>query len=83
MLLTDWLAREGITRSEFANRIGVSAATISDLCQGNQWLSRRTARAIARATGGEVTADDFVHLEPESNTPLVPPSVPKPQGCAA
>lgn len=65
MLLTDWLARERITRSAFAAMIGVSAPTITDLCQGNQWLSRRTARAIEAATNGEVTAADFVHIEPE------------------
>ena len=66
MLLADWLSRERMTRSEFATRIGVSAATISDLCQGNQWLSRKTAKAIELATGGEVTAADFVHLDPEA-----------------
>lgn len=65
MLLSDWLAREGIRRSDFAARIGVSAPTVTLLCQGNQWLSRRTARAIEAATNGEVTAADFVHIEPE------------------
>lgn len=64
MLLSDWLIREGITRSDFAARIGVSPPTITDLCQGNQWLSRKTAKAIEKATRGEVTAADFVHIDP-------------------
>jgi 3,4-dihydroxy 2-butanone 4-phosphate synthase/GTP cyclohydrolase II len=65
MLLSDWLIREGINRSKFAADIGVSPATITDLCQGNQWLSRKTAKAIELATLGEVTAADFVHIARE------------------
>lgn len=66
MLLSDWLAREGVTRSEFAARIGVSPPTITELCQGNQWLSRKTALAIKAATNGEVTPDDFLDLNTEA-----------------
>lgn len=64
MRLSDWLARERMSKSEFARRIGVSAASVTELCQGQQWLSRNTAKAIELATGGEVTAADFVHLDP-------------------
>lgn len=60
MKLGDWLAREGITRSDFAGRVGVSAATITDLCKGNQWIGRKTAETIYRETGGEVTPNDFL-----------------------
>jgi 3,4-dihydroxy 2-butanone 4-phosphate synthase/GTP cyclohydrolase II len=69
MLLSDWLTREGITRSEFAARIGVSPPTITELCRGGQWLSRKTARAIEKVTGGEVTAADFVHIDRPSSEP--------------
>lgn len=61
MRLPDWLAREGMTQSEFAKRVEVSAATISDLCREKIWLSRPLAIRIEGATGGEVTAADFVH----------------------
>jgi 3,4-dihydroxy 2-butanone 4-phosphate synthase / GTP cyclohydrolase II len=76
MKLSDWLVREGITKSDFAASIGVSPPTISDLCWGNQWLSRKTAKKIELATGGEVTAADFVHLAPDGGTapdPLIAP----------
>ena len=66
MLLSEWLAREGITKTDFAALIGVSVPTISNLCNGHSWLSRETARRIEHATNGEVTAADFVHLDPEA-----------------
>lgn len=63
--LVIWMAQEGITRTEFAAKIGIEQGSLSDLCRGRSWLSRKTARAIERATGGEVTASDFVHLNRE------------------
>ena len=62
MLLSDWLARKGITRMKFAEDIGVSPSVITDLCSGKIFLSRTVARSIERETQGEVTANDFVHL---------------------
>lgn len=62
MLLSEWITREGITRSEFAARVGMSPSDITGLCRGHQWLSRKTAVAIKRATRGEVTPNDFLMM---------------------
>ena len=61
MRLNDWLTREGIRRTKFADRIGVSPATITALCNdAAPWMSRATAEAIVRETGGEVGPGDFL-----------------------
>jgi len=66
MLLSEWLRTKGEKRSHFAARIGVSATVVTKLCQGKQWLNRDTALKIERATEGEVTAADFVHVRCEA-----------------
>jgi DNA-binding transcriptional regulator YdaS (Cro superfamily) len=67
MLLSDWLKNKGRgARVELARRIGVSPQHITGLCDGSSWPSRAVARAIERETDGAVTADDFVHLDPEA-----------------
>lgn len=62
MKLADWLKREkaenGLTRTLFAERIGVSPATITSLCNGG-WASKDTAEAIFRETGHEVAPNDL------------------------
>lgn len=61
MDLPTWIAESGMTRSEFARRVGVTPGVISDLCNGRQrWINRPLAAAIARETEGRVTANDFV-----------------------
>jgi len=62
MLLSEWIVREGITRSEFAVRVGVSPSVITELCNGGHWLGRSVAQRIERETRGEVTSQDFVWL---------------------
>lgn len=57
--MNDWLEKEGLTQSAFAERVGISPATVSLLVRGHVWLSRATARRIAEVTKGEVTAHDF------------------------
>jgi 3,4-dihydroxy 2-butanone 4-phosphate synthase/GTP cyclohydrolase II len=67
MKLAEWLKRTGTKRVDFAARIGVSPATITQLCRENApWISRETAEAIARETGGTVTPNDFLGLAPNS-----------------
>jgi 3,4-dihydroxy 2-butanone 4-phosphate synthase/GTP cyclohydrolase II len=65
MLLQTWLDRQNLTQTEFARRLAVSPASVSDLCSGKQWPRRHLARAIERETDGQVTANDFVHLGPQ------------------
>ena len=62
MLLSDWLREKGITRVEFAARVGVSPGHITGICDGTTWPSRRVVTAIRRETVGAVTADDFLDL---------------------
>lgn len=70
MLLSDWLTIRGRgARTELAKRVGVSPPHITGLCNGSTWPSRKVARAIEEATSGEVTAADFVHLNPEPDVP--------------
>lgn len=60
MKLADYLRREGISRAEFARRLGKSEGMVSLLCSGDTWLSKNTAQQIFDATGGEVTPTDFM-----------------------
>jgi transcriptional regulator with XRE-family HTH domain len=60
MKLSAYLDREGIKGAEFARRTGLSEATISLLCRGEIWVSRKSAKKIADASNGEVTANDFM-----------------------
>lgn len=65
MKLSAWLSRTKTKRVDFAARIGVSPATITQLCRDDApWISRETAEAIARATDGAVTPNDFLGLGP-------------------
>ena len=75
MRLNDWLKRNAIRRTKFAHRIGVSPATVTALCNSaTPWMSRATAEAIVRETGGEVGPGDFL---------IAPAAVPSEQTGAA
>jgi DNA-binding transcriptional regulator YdaS (Cro superfamily) len=63
MKLAIYLARKGISQKEFAKRAGLSTGTVSLLVRGRVWISREAALAIAQATKGKVTANDFVVRE--------------------
>ena len=61
MKLAEWLSRNGISRVEFARRIGVTPGAITQMCNSDHaWLSRDTAEMIARETRGAVTPNDFL-----------------------
>lgn len=59
MTLTDYLKREQLTDQQFADRIGVDRSTITRI-RANQFPSKKTLEAITKATGGAVTANDFL-----------------------
>jgi transcriptional regulator with XRE-family HTH domain len=63
MKLSEYLDREGLSQAAFAERSGLSTGTVSMLARGKTWLSRVAAHRIEKASGGEVTASDFVHVE--------------------
>ncbi|WP_174219258.1 3,4-dihydroxy-2-butanone-4-phosphate synthase [Microvirga sp. 17 mud 1-3] len=61
MKLADWLSRKRVSRVEFARRIGVTPAAVTQLCNNDHaWMSRDTAALIARETRGAVTPNDFL-----------------------
>ncbi|WP_414471797.1 3,4-dihydroxy-2-butanone-4-phosphate synthase [Microvirga sp. M2] len=63
MKLAEWLSRNGVSRVEFARRIGVTPGAITQMCNSDHaWLSRDTAEMIARETRGAVTPNDFLPL---------------------
>jgi 3,4-dihydroxy 2-butanone 4-phosphate synthase / GTP cyclohydrolase II len=61
MKLDQWLKRNGVTRADFARRIGVSSGAVTLICrEDGGWLSRETAERIIAETGGAVTPNDFL-----------------------
>ena len=61
MKLSDWLKAGKVKRGDFARRIGVTPGAVTQICNGpNAWMSRDTAEAILRATGGAVTPNDLL-----------------------
>lgn len=60
MRLAEYLKANGIKRGDFARDVGISAGWVTSLCDGGGWPSRDVAERIARATDGNVTADDFL-----------------------
>lgn len=73
MKLIDWLARERITKTAFARRVGVSLAHIIGICKGDHLPSLTVAWAIERETGGAVTTDDWRSATPASRDEGAPP----------
>ncbi|MBB4197728.1 3,4-dihydroxy-2-butanone-4-phosphate synthase [Rhodoblastus sphagnicola] len=68
MKLANWLRKSGVSRIEFSRRLGLTPGAVSQLCnQESVWMSRDTAQAIARETGGAVTPNDFLHEFPADN----------------
>lgn len=61
MRLDAWLRQNDVSRVAFARRLGVSAATITQLCnKDGAWMSRDVAELICRETRGAVTPNDFI-----------------------
>ena len=74
MKLAEWLSRNGMSRVEFARRIGVTPGAVTQMCNSDHaWLSRDTAELIARETRGGVTPNDF--LPASAKEALMPNSV--------
>src|SRR5689334_5158828 len=61
MKLAEWLRTNRMSRTDFARRIGLSPAAITQLCNHEAaWMSRETAETIMRETAGAVTPNDFL-----------------------
>jgi transcriptional regulator with XRE-family HTH domain len=59
MKLADYLDNHGLTKSDFAEIIGVSEETIRRYIKGTRIPERETMEKIALATACKVTANDF------------------------
>lgn len=66
MKLLDYLSREGLSHSEFAKRIDRSVSTVSRLARELTFPDWPTMTAIEKATGGDVTPNDFRRAEHDS-----------------
>ena len=64
MTLDQYLAQGGNTAAKLAADAETSAATITRLLYGDQNPSADLIRAIVKATGGQVTADDLLFGKP-------------------
>jgi 3,4-dihydroxy 2-butanone 4-phosphate synthase / GTP cyclohydrolase II len=63
MKLDLWLRQNRTSRSDFARSIGMSAASVTALCNDDTaWISRESADRIMQATQGAVTPNDFFGL---------------------
>ena len=63
MKLSAWLTKTKTKRIDFAAEVGLSPASITQLCKEDApWISRESAERIARVTGGAVTPNDFLGL---------------------
>lgn len=60
MTLDQFLQSKRLTRAAFAEQVGVSRQTLQRYLAGERFPRRRVLRAIDAATGGLVTANDFV-----------------------
>lgn len=60
MRLADYLAREGLTHEQFADRIKRSQPAVTRYVNGERFPDRDALVAIKAATQGDVTADDFL-----------------------
>ena len=61
MKLGEWLKRSGVSRAEFARRIGVTPGAVTLICrEEGAWMSRETAQRIVVETQGAVTPNDLL-----------------------
>lgn len=63
MKLTDYLAQNGLSEADFAERLEVSPYTVKRYCEGSRVPDHRTIKRIALLTGCRVTPNDFHGVE--------------------
>lgn len=68
MKLQDYLSKHELTDAAFALKVGLSQSQISRLRRGRSLPSWEAISAIATATKGKVTADDWVTAAREKAT---------------
>ncbi|MBO6904233.1 MAG: helix-turn-helix domain-containing protein, partial [Parvibaculum sp.] len=78
MKLTDWLESQNLTASAFADQLGVSVSTVTRCMNGQRRPEWQTLDAIYKATGGQVTPNDF--LSDDTALPEAVQAASKPNG---
>jgi transcriptional regulator with XRE-family HTH domain len=71
-MFADFIRRSGQTRTQWADRLGISRSYLSDILNGNKMPGLVLAAAIERETGGMVMAASWVPdaaVRPEAPTP--------------
>ena len=63
MRLAAYLKKHGISKEEFAAKIGVHPTTIYRLVRGGNFPKLATCATITAATDGKVTANDFLRAK--------------------
>lgn len=66
MTLDEYLRDPGNTAAKLAEDAGTTGATITRLLYGDAQPSSEMIRAIVKATGGKITADDLLFGEPRA-----------------
>ncbi len=59
MKLSDWLAKENMNQTDFAELIGVRQASVARMAAGLQIPRKELMRVVIAVTGGEVGPLDF------------------------
>jgi transcriptional regulator with XRE-family HTH domain len=68
MILKQHLSDTGETVAAFAGRVGVDVKTLYRYLSGERFPTPENLRRIREATGGGVTADDFVDQHTAAKT---------------
>lgn len=63
MKLEDYLTKNEISRAQFAEKIGVTEASLSRYLTGDRFPRERILKLIFEATNGAVTPSDFWEQE--------------------
>lgn len=65
MKLKIYIAKNRLTQSEFAAKVGAEQSSVSEWLSGRKRPSWDMLERIAAATGGKVTPNDFLPASPE------------------
>ena len=60
MWIDEWIFKEGITKAEFARRVGISRVYLTSIISGRKRGSPDVAKRIRDMTNGEVTFEDIL-----------------------
>jgi transcriptional regulator with XRE-family HTH domain len=64
MKLETYLKKNGMTDASFAAQVSLSQSQVSRIKRGISWPTRDVLERITMATGGTVTANDFLSAAP-------------------